>query len=434
MKRKALVVAVGALFVAPAAQAQITFGNEQIGTLQIYGKLYPQFGWASYDNSTQPGAAVATFQGGGVGTVAAPLTNTIPAGAAIQDPLPRQTVNVGNSYIGFRGERGLGNTMGGLKAIWQIETSTNFDVGTGTWASRDSFVGLTSGSFGTVRLGNMDTVYKSYGDTFSMFGIASGNFVSASNVLSQSIAGNGAARFHERRTNSIMYETPRFAGFNAGIMYGPDEAKTSARNQTLWSYGVKYDTERFYASVHQEKHYDFFGLSNSIANAALKNVGATGTPNAGSHSTDTATRFSAEYRWGSGRVTFDIAKLEYDETDPVFSAANPVRAKKYEHTNSAIGIDWGFGPWRFASQYVIAGEGSCELQSSGVAPSCSTAGLQAKLWTLGARYRFDRQTFVYAIYAHMDNGVSSAYSNGAPVAPNIGNDMDQFALGVSYSF
>ena len=70
MKRKVLAVAVGALFVAPAAQAQITFGNEQIGTLQIYGKLYPQFGWASYDGSTQPSSAVATYQGGGVGTVA----------------------------------------------------------------------------------------------------------------------------------------------------------------------------------------------------------------------------------------------------------------------------------------------------------------------------------------------------------------------------
>jgi len=430
MKRKVLAVAVGALFIAPAAQAQITFGNEQIGTLQIYGKLYPQFGWASYDNSTQPLAAVATMQGAGAGTVAAPLTNALAAGARIEDPLPRQTVNVGNSYIGFRGERGLGSGFGGLKAIWQIETSTNFDVGTGTWASRDSFVGLTSGSFGTVRLGQMDTVYKSYGDTFSMFGIASGNFVSASNVLSQSISGAGATRFHERRTNSIMYETPNFRGFTAGIMYGPDEAKTNSRNANLWSYGVKYDTERFYFSVHQEKHYDFFGMSAAIANANLRNSG-----NAASHSTDTASRFSAEYRWGSGRVTFDIAKIEFEETDPVFTAANPVRAKKYEHTNSAIGIDWGFGPWRFASQYVIAGEGTCELASSAAAvPSCSTGGLQAKLWTLGARYRFDRQTFVYAIYAHMDNGVSSSYSNGAPVAPNIGNDIDQFAVGISYTF
>ena len=425
MNRKVLAVAVGAMFAAPAAHAQITFGNEQIGTLQIYGKLYPQFGWFSADNSTQPNTAVATFMGAGAGTAAAPLTNTTAAGAAIANPLPRQSVEVGNSYIGFRGERGISNNFGGLKAIWQIETATNFDVGTGTWGSRDSFVGLSSRSFGTVRLGNMDTVYKSYGDTFSMFGIASGNFVSASNLLSQSIGSNRASRFHERRTNSIMYETPTFRGFTAGVMYGPDEAKTSSRDASLWSYGVKYDTERFYVSVHQEKHQDFFGLSANIANANLRNSG-----NAASHSNDTATRFSAEYRWGSGRVTFDVAKLEYEETDPVFTAANPVRAKSYEHTNSAVGIDWGFGPWRFAGQYLIAGEGTCELTSG----SCSTAGLQAKMYTAGVRYRFDRQTFVYAIYAHLDNGVSSAYNNFSLVPINMGNDTDNFAIGVSYSF
>jgi len=426
MKRNALALAVGALFVAPAAQAQITFGNEQIGTVQIYGKLYPQFGWASYDGSTQPSSAVATFVGGGAGTVASPLNNTIAAGPRIEDPLPRQTINVQNSYIGFRGERGLSSGFGGLKGIWQIETSTNFDVGTGTWGSRDSFVGLSSGTFGTVRLGNMDTVYKNYGDPFQMFGISSGNFVSASNVLSQSIAGASAARFHERRTNSMTYETPTFAGFTAGIMYGPDEAKTSSRNANLWSYGVKYDTEKFYVSVHQEKHYDFFGLSASIANANLRNSG-----NPTSHSTDTATRFSAEYRVRNGRITFDIAKLEYDETDPVLTAANPVRAKNYEHTNMAVGLEWGTGPWRFAGQVVKAGEGTCALTSGA---SCSTAGLGAQMYTVGTRYRFDRQTFVYAIYAKLKNGDSAAYNNSSPVAPNIGTDIDQFALGVSYSF
>src|SRR5258708_15066603 len=159
MKRKVLAVAVGALFVAPAAHAQITFGNAELGTLQIYGKLYPQLGWSSQENSTQPGTAVATFSRGGVGTVSAPLTNTIPAGARIEVPLPRQSVNVGNSYIGFRGERGLGTGYGGLKAIWQIETSTNFDVGTGTWPSRDSFVAPSSARFGPPRLGTLDPAY-----------------------------------------------------------------------------------------------------------------------------------------------------------------------------------------------------------------------------------------------------------------------------------
>src|SRR5258708_34789774 len=54
MKRKALALAVGALFAAPAAQAQITFGNDTIGTVQFYGKLYPQFGMGRADGATPP--------------------------------------------------------------------------------------------------------------------------------------------------------------------------------------------------------------------------------------------------------------------------------------------------------------------------------------------------------------------------------------------
>ena len=45
MKKAALALAVGGVFVAPAAQAQITFGNDQIGTVQIYGRLYPELMW-----------------------------------------------------------------------------------------------------------------------------------------------------------------------------------------------------------------------------------------------------------------------------------------------------------------------------------------------------------------------------------------------------
>ena len=49
MKKKAIALAVGALCAAPAAQAQIVFGNDKIGTVQFYGKLYTQF--ASFGSS-----------------------------------------------------------------------------------------------------------------------------------------------------------------------------------------------------------------------------------------------------------------------------------------------------------------------------------------------------------------------------------------------
>src|SRR5438105_10780298 len=69
MKRNAVAVAVGALFVAPAAQAQIMFGNETIGTVQFYGKLYPQYLWGTSKGATQPGESVSTLVS---------LTGTVP--------------------------------------------------------------------------------------------------------------------------------------------------------------------------------------------------------------------------------------------------------------------------------------------------------------------------------------------------------------------
>src|SRR5256885_14837420 len=106
MKRKALAVAVGALFVAPAAQAQITFGNDQIGTMQIYGKLYPQYQWSSTNGTTQPGTPVSTL-------VASTATSGVLAGTGavngrIEETPPRQYVQVGNSYIGRSEERRVG--------------------------------------------------------------------------------------------------------------------------------------------------------------------------------------------------------------------------------------------------------------------------------------------------------------------------------------
>jgi predicted porin len=417
MKRRALAVAVGALFVAPAAHAQITFGNEQLGTLQIYGKLYPQLGWSSSSSATQPGTTVSNLVSTSPTNFACPAASC--PGTNVQ---PRTTIDVQNSYLGFRGERNLGT---GLKAIWQLETATEFDTGTGQWSTRNSFAGLSSSTFGTVKLGNMDTVYKEYGDTFSMFGISSGNFVSASNVLSHiGIGNNRSARFHERRTNSLFYETPTFANFTGGFMYGPDEAKTNSLNANLYSYGVKWDTERFYASIHQEQHNDFFGGSNNVATPGLTNVG---TP--GAHSHDRATRFSAEWRIvGRNRLVLDIARLTYKETG---QAPGAVRFQSYEHTNWGIGYETGFGPWGFAAQFLQGGEGTCHLTGG---PGCSTEGLRGRMLTAGVRYRFDRQTFVYAIGAALQNGESSRYDNWSAADPNRGGEIKQAAVGLSYTF
>jgi len=433
MKKKAAALAVGALFAAPAAHAQISLGNESIGTVQLYGKLYPEFGQASGHDSTQVGAGVSNLISN-TGIYTATNAGATVVGGVVPDHLNRSFVDTQNSYIGFRGERALGGT--GLKGIWQIEQSLNFDTGTGRWGSRNSFAGLSHKTLGTVKLGNMDSIYKEYGDLMQMFGIASGNFISASNVLSQGGVGSGSAsRFHERYTNTVQYQTAEIMGLQAGIQYVPDEAKGNPGrgiNAHVWSYGIKYDSEMFYASIHQEQKWDFFGYSsqapagNTVANSVTT-----------SHSRDMATRFSGEVRFlGSQRVMIDIARLHYYEYGS--QVANG-KFQEYKKPNWAIGYDAGFGPWRFATQYVHAGAGTCQLTGGIVGggtanTNCDTSGLDGKLITLGTRYRFDRQTFVFLIAAKLQNGTSSQYSNVANFTANRGEDTKAWAAGVSYSF
>ena len=432
MKKKAVALAVGALFAAPAVQAQITMGNETIGTVQVYGKLYPQFGVAKGQGSSQPGTAVSTLAS----------TTGVLTGAAVEDHGQRNAVDSQNSYLGFRGERKLG---GALKGVWQIEQSVGLETGDGVWSNRNSFAGLSHGTLGTVKLGNMDTIYKEYGDTFGMFGISSGNFISASNVLSHiGIGNNNQARFHERRANSIQYQTAEFGGFQAGLQYSPDERRGDPgqpKNASLWSYGVKFDSQMFYVSLHQEIHNDLFGGSINSASAVRNGAvdpGSVGPPvvagsgefipTAGAHSRDMATRLSGEIRLGGNhRIVGDIARLHYNETGQTGAG----KFMEYKKVNWALGYDMGVGAWRFATQYIRAGAGNCQL-TGGV--DCSTQGLASWMWTLGARYRFDRQTFVYIIAAKLNNGPSARMDNWAASSPNRGEDVKQAAIGVSYSF
>ena len=388
------------------------FGNDTIGTVQFYGKLYPEFIRATSSGATETGASVSTLASSPTGTTAG----------------SRLAVDSQNSYLGFRGERKFGNT--GLKGIWQIEQSIELDTGTGVFSNRNSFLGL-AGGFGTVKLGNMDTIYKEYGQVEEIFGLTSGNFISPSNVLSQiGVGNNSAARFHERAKNSIQYQTPEFQGFQAGLQYSPDETKNdvgNTLNKELWSMGVKWESGPLYLSAQYERHKDFFGASNNIAVTSLKNNDAAGLAN-GAHSKDTGMRFSAAYKFGNHRVAGDIARLKYEESGQI---AAPSKFVSYEHTNWAISFEssWG-GPWRTAIEWVRGSQGTCSVTIG----DCSTAGLKSDLYGVGVAYDLDKQTFLYVLAAQLTNGPSAIYSNWNNSKPARGADITQVAVGMAYRF
>jgi predicted porin len=397
MKKNAIALAIGALCVAPAAQAQVVFGNDAIGTVQFYGKLYPQVTSASTSGASEAGDSAATLQD--------------PAAFTGENPRSRVSVDSSNSYLGFRGERKLGST--GLKGIWQIEQAIEIDTGNedATFSNRNSFLGL-AGGFGTVKLGHMDTIYKEFGAVVGMFGITSGNWMSPSEVLSK-IPYNTRGSFHVRAANSIQYLSPEFGGVQFGAQYSPDEVRDDTSNQELWSFGVKYEAGPLYVSLQHEIHKDALVASRDTPFAA------------GTDSKDQATRLSATYKLGNHTLAADIGQLRWSESGG--------GVDEYKHITWDVGVEskWG-GPWRTAIEYVQAQEGSCSLTGGG---DCNTDGLKAQMVALGVAYDLDKQTFLYGVVGKLINGTSSVYNNLQPdvdIAP--GTDITQVSLGMSYRF
>jgi len=408
MKKSGVALAVGALFAVPAAFAQ-SAGD----AVQVYGKLYPQFANSKTDGATAVGATVST------------LTRAAPA-AGDQNHKPRWSVDVQNSYVGFRGKHDLG---GGMKAIYQIETATDFDTGGGIWASRNSFVGL-DGGFGTVKLGQMDTIYKDYGDVFSVFGVSSGNFLSNSNMFSQTGFTSSRARFHERADNSLQYETPSFGPVKLGVQYSQHNPQSpgelsgnpgTTAKPNLVSAGVVYEAGPVYVSAQHEIHNDYFGGSS----------GAGGLSNAATldaHSKDNATRLSAKIKAGAHRFSVAIASMKYKET----GQAAGVKFESYSHTNMALQWEaaWG-GPWRTVVQFTQAGAGTCTVTGGG---ACTTDGLNGTMINLAVAYNLSKRTFTYFGYGKTTNGESAAFDNWSNANPATGADITQMAIGMSTTF
>src|SRR4051794_30544260 len=97
MKKSALALAVVAAF---AALTMV-----KTSPVQIYGKSYPELSWYKSSVSSGPGQISSNLVGQ-------------PTAATANNDKSRASVDVSNSYLGFRGEEKLG---GSLATIWQIE-------------------------------------------------------------------------------------------------------------------------------------------------------------------------------------------------------------------------------------------------------------------------------------------------------------------------
>ena len=141
------------------------------------------------------------------------------------------------SLIGFKGQE---NLKGDINAIWQLESDVNIGGGEASFGTRDSFIGLSSKTLGTVKAGYQKTPVKEMNGDLDQW-----EYSSKYAGLGLFTRGNDAVA----RRLALSYETPVFSGFSAKAFVSPSDnnerkdettGKKIGGDSAVYGLGLKY--------------------------------------------------------------------------------------------------------------------------------------------------------------------------------------------------
>ncbi len=132
--------------------------------------------------------------------------------------------------LGLRGTQPL---LKDFNVVWQLEagidisatpgtkntTSNTSDAVTGALFSRDSFVGFSGKTWGTVAVGKKETPYKTSTDRLNPFSAMIGDY----RVIMGNTGGDNRVEFGLRASHAIWYESPNWSGFSLKAMFSPGQ-------------------------------------------------------------------------------------------------------------------------------------------------------------------------------------------------------------------
>ncbi|BBE51942.1 Outer membrane porin protein 32 [Ferriphaselus amnicola] len=329
----------------------------------------------------------------GVANVSADSVNN----GAVVNGVTKAKISSNTSRLGFKGNEDLGD---GLSAIWQVESLISIDGNTSagnvtsTFASRNTFAGLSSTSLGTVIMGKHDTPYKIATRAYDVFG----DGIADNRAL---MGTAGGASFDGRQANVIAYISPVMAGFTgiAGFVQ-LSESPAVAKGNAFSLAGMYKGTDLpLTASLSYEEHILDFALGAGAKETAIK-AGA-------SYAIDALT----------------VAAV-YEQTQDNFLAG----ADQFGHKSV------------YASAKYAIGAGAIKAAYTQVGAQKTVANSGAKQWTLGYDHGLSKRTTVYGLYTKLNNNAGAVYglfagetggvasSGGANSAPSA------FSLGVKHSF
>lgn len=328
-------------------------------------------------------------------------------------------VSSNSSRLGFKGNEDLGN---GLAAVWQIETALNADGGSAatTLGSRNTFVGLSSKTAGTVILGRHDTPYKlaTRGLDYFTDGLADNRNIMGGGGATSTTAGpvaGSALSFDGRQSDVVAYISPTFSGFHAAVAYvaGAELVTTSGQQKgNAWSAMGMYDNGPLMASLAYERH--------KVGDA---NTGDAGPSWVGAGSVN---RSEKAWKLGVGYKIIDALQVgfAFEKTSDDLNAGSEL---------------FGHKAWTLGGKYSM-GSNDLKLAFTKAGDQGSTSDSGAKQWALGVDHNMSKRTKVYAQYVKLSNETNAAYGlTGAGATGNVyalGKDADPSAwsFGMRHSF
>ena len=290
-------------------------------------------------------------------------------------------LNSNTTVLGVKGAEDLGD---GMSAIWQMAGTVNLDnSGAATTVfkfNKDTFVGMSSASMGTLLAGSHDSPYKMATRSLDLFGdgIADnrGNQSTSPTFGNASMMGAG----HDAGLgNTILYMSPSMSGFSvaAATVFGAETAGANASKGSLYSLAGMYAQGPIYATV----AYDTI----KFGSAGSGDLGATG----GAATDDKATAFKV-----GGSYTMDAFMV--DAVIERITNTIAIGSVESKGTNLYLG-----GKFNVSSTDAV---------KAAVTKRGSTTGAtnDAKQYTVGYDHDMSKHTTVYALYTKLTDNTAGA--------------------------
>jgi predicted porin len=347
------------------------------------------------------------------------------------DMKSRNRVFDSGSRLGFRVNEALG---GGLRAFVVMETGVNIDSGSqsgqsgttnassGTWASRDSYVGI-GGGWGDVRFGRQSIFWSNgviaqtganYIDT-AADGLTTGGHVAVAIPVA-------------RQSNVVSYNSPTIGGFNASLSYAPSDQEGSAFTGTGQERGSIWGLTGRYTTGALRAQFDWAKRAN-VANA--NDIDITGW------------KVGVGWAYAPGsQVSFIHERLENKNilaANGLVTAGLAAAGDDPEVKINLINWEHMLGQWQLMAQY------GWSSKVKGLTGAVGNDDTEVKAYTLAVKYFLSKRTGVYLSLngtRNEDNAWGDATSGGGMssgpggtlTAANRGADIRIIGLGFHHNF